>query len=130
MKNIFILTFICSVAFACNKNKDSDLIGEWTLIEQLMDPGDGSGEFVALESDKTIVFKSNGKFTCNGDICSINGESEIPSNGIYDSETKTITGTGCMTESLFDISYSFQDGNLILSFPCFEPCIQKFKNKD
>ena len=130
MKNILFLSLICFLATACNKNSDSDLTGEWKLIEQLMDPGDGSGEYLSIDSDKTIVFKSNGEFTCNGDICSINGESEISSYGIINADENTITGTGCMSEALFDIGYSFSAGDLILSFPCFEGCLQKFEKKN
>jgi hypothetical protein len=127
MKNIYLIILICSLVIGCNKNSDADLTGEWKLIEQLIDPGDGSGTYVEMESDKTIVFKSNGEFTCNGDICTINGESEISSYGIVNADKNTITGTGCMSEALFDIGYSFEEGNLILTFPCFESCFQKFE---
>ncbi len=129
MRLLVAFILVNFMVFSCNKNNklDKDLVGKWQLVEQLMDPGDGSGKYVAIESEKTLEFKNDGTFTCNGDICSINGESEFPSSGIFDSEEKTITGTACMTESLFDIDYSFKSGKLILAFPCIEACLQKFE---
>ena len=129
MKLLGVFILISLLTINCNKNSkaDSKITGKWRLIEQLLDPGDGSGEYVTIDSEKTLDIKSDGTFTCNGDICSINGKSEYASSGIFDSEAKTITGTACMTESLFDIGYSFKSGKLILAFPCFEPCLQKFE---
>jgi hypothetical protein len=59
MKIKVILSSIAVMAFlsACNtENQNEGLVSKWHLIEQLMDPGDGSGTFQPVTSDKTISF--------------------------------------------------------------------------
>lgn len=74
MKNSLIL-FMLLMIFSCTTKeakpdiKNQDLIGKWKVIEQLADPGDGSGTFNPIESDRTIQFFSDGTITINGDLC-------------------------------------------------------------
>lgn len=70
MKKLIFTLIIAGILFSCNNDDDSnlntDLIGNWQLIEVLSDPGDGSGTFSSVESDKTITFKSGGIIASNG----------------------------------------------------------------
>ncbi|NNM18501.1 MAG: hypothetical protein HKP24_08010, partial [Croceitalea sp.] len=45
-------------------------MGTWQLVEILADPGDGSGTYTPVDSNKMIVFDNNGRFSSNGAICS------------------------------------------------------------
>lgn len=46
----------------------------------MADPGDGSGTFQPVESDKTIEFKNNGSVITNNSLCDPYSE-EIMSSG-------------------------------------------------
>ena len=66
----FLVTFIF---VSCNNDDDSNLedaslLGDWKLVGTLIDRGDGSGTFQAVESDKVITFLSDGTFNSNGNI--------------------------------------------------------------
>ena len=70
MKNsILILLAMFLLNCSSDDSKPSGetaLIGKWKLIEQLADPGDGSGTFQPIESDIVIEFFSNGNVEVNG----------------------------------------------------------------
>ncbi len=70
----FLFLFIIGFSIACTKSTNTDksgnkgdvsLIGKWILIEQLTDPGDGSGTWHQDNSDAYIVFKSDSSFEYN-----------------------------------------------------------------
>ena len=42
MKKMVLLTLMSLMILSCNKD-ETGLTGEWKLVAQLMDPGDGSG---------------------------------------------------------------------------------------
>jgi hypothetical protein len=65
----FLLTFLLTAAFSCKKDdagpvENNGLVGKWKLVESLLDPGDGSATFRAVdEMASTVVeFKANGDF--------------------------------------------------------------------
>ncbi|MDD3788879.1 MAG: hypothetical protein PHO94_09315 [Petrimonas sp.] len=91
MKKILVLLIFCGVLFSCDKSDDTEnteLIGKWKLTEVLADPGDGSGTFHKVSSNKTIEFQPNGAITSNGSICEMLGETTIPSSGTYSYPTQ------------------------------------------
>ncbi|WP_452222106.1 hypothetical protein [Lacinutrix salivirga] len=57
---------LISGSYDDQKNFETGLIGNWKLIEVLVDPEDGSGTFQSIESNKTIEFKVNGIVKING----------------------------------------------------------------
>jgi hypothetical protein len=59
MKKIVLVILSALMIASCNKD-EAVITGEWKLIARLMDPGDGSGVFTEVESDKTITFFKNG----------------------------------------------------------------------
>ncbi|MDN5200598.1 hypothetical protein QQ008_04475 [Fulvivirgaceae bacterium BMA10] len=111
-------------------NISDEIVGKWQLIEQLLDPGDGSGVFKEVDSDKTITFLSNGTYTSNGSFCFLDAQNEQESSGSYDPDKMTIAPGNCPIDggpSKYEISYKIEESHLIISYPCIEPCAQKFK---
>lgn len=118
-----------------NKPKDNTgLIGKWKLTEQYLDPGDGSGDFQYIDSDRVITFLSDGTVEINGQLCFMASEVGDLETGdfllITDSDTQydgEIIPNKCSSRSVkvyFDLPVS---GNLILWYQCIEACAQKFK---
>lgn len=141
MKNSLIL-FMLLMIFSCTTKeakpdiKNQDLIGKWKVIEQLADPGDGSGTFNPIESDRTIQFFSDGTVTINGDLCYMSSGAGAETSGTFEIIAENTTDTshdgiifpiGCdypETKIYFDLPVS---GNLILWYLCIEGCAEKFK---
>ena len=130
MKQLIILLGLIGLLFSCNIEDDSSadtgLVGDWKLIEVLTDPGDGSGTFLAVESNKIISFYQNGTVTSNGTICNTSIEANNPTSGTYSLTNSTFNSQDCYNP---EFEYQFeQDGNiLIVIYPCIEPCLAKYK---
>ncbi|MCX2720732.1 hypothetical protein [Lentiprolixibacter aurantiacus] len=107
----------------------TDIVGEWTLIEVLADPGDGSGRFRSVSSDKQITFFEDGIYTSRGSICDFSIESEGTITGTY-----ALSDSGYWIDCADSVDYSIglrlEGGFLIITFPCFEPCLQKFRKRN
>ncbi|HAA17038.1 MAG TPA: hypothetical protein DCE41_37135 [Cytophagales bacterium] len=115
---------------ACDSIAEPEVIlGTWTLTEQLTDPGDGSGEFQAVESDFTITFHENGSFSTNGALCTLT-TGTVASSGIYDEASGALTVSNCRgtwEEDITNLSFDFRpNGTVEISFPCIEPCKGRF----
>lgn len=136
MKHILLLITIIFISCTSDDSKPTDetgLIGKWKLIEQLADPGDGSGTFQPIVSDRSITFFKDGTLEINGELCFMSSEVGDRETGSYklimDSDTQNdgeITPNICSSRSAkvyFDLPVS---GNLILWYQCIEGCGQKF----
>ena len=70
MKNYFLTIAIFFLTFtSCDKDENAttnSLEGTWKLTEILADPGDGSGTFNPISSNKKLIFDNNGNVTSNG----------------------------------------------------------------
>lgn len=131
MKKILLLVTGLVLVIACNNDDDNQtvvdgtILGEWALMEVLADPGDGSGTFQPVQSNKTLTFNSNGEVTSNGNICTINDETTVATNGTYSEDNHTITGN--CSFAAYPITYEIDaDDNLILNHPCIEACGEKY----
>jgi hypothetical protein len=127
--SFFLLTFLILASFNFHCDSDSQaLTGKWKLVERLMDPGDGSGTFQAVSSDKTIEFFNNGTFKSNGTIC-VPGDpgTDQPSAGTFDVNTGEIIVNDCQSRP---VHFRIEGHYLILSFLCIEPCSEKYINSD
>ena len=141
MKYPFFLFFI-GLIFSCSDSDDitfaeeSDFQGSWLLVGQYIDPGDGSGDFENVDSGKTIQFFADGSFTSKGSLCMMNTESDSESNGIYVvmeklneySAENYLTPENCDFED-FKVMLQFDGSNLLLSYQCFEGCVQKYAKR-
>ncbi|CAL2101491.1 Lipocalin-like protein [Tenacibaculum sp. 190130A14a] len=120
----------CAIFFvSCNEEDQGDgdisVIGKWKLIEVLADPGDGSGTFKEVKSNKTIELKSNGTITTNESLCSPYSD-EIINEGTYSLKDKLII-TNCQNSNIAKIFFEFTDDHLILNFVSNEGYSQKFQ---
>jgi hypothetical protein len=128
MKSRYILFFsaLVLVFASCKKvSEDPTLINTWKLMEVLADPGDGSGTFQPVTSDKTISFFADGTVTSNGNLCQMSTETGTGSAGTYSEAEMSITPDNCGFAP-FVMTYELDGANLILSYPCFEPCREKY----
>lgn len=94
-------------------------------MKVLSDPGNGSGVFVSVDSEKTMTFLNDGTLTSNGSLCSLDYTSLSPMTGVYSLIDSTYTTVDC---GFMDIKYTFeiQDNVLIVSYPCIEACQSMF----
>ena len=128
MKKIFFTFLIAGILLSCNNNDDSnsntELVGNWKLIEVLADPGSGGGTFSSVKSNKTITFNSAGIITSNGNLCDMAITSGNPTSGIYSKSESTFNLPNCP-----EYNFTFeQNGNiLIIYYPCVEACQVKYK---
>lgn len=128
LKFLIVLLFFIS----CREDIDTNnIIGTWKLTQQLVDPGDGSGKFIPVNSEKTVTFKTNGTYSSNGSFCimSIQANENSTGNYTYTSNEKKLKPQ-CITIGL-QLSpihnLRLENGNLIISgFGCIESCEQKF----
>lgn len=111
-----------------------ELQGTWLLIEQYADPGDGSGDFKKVDSNKTIRFLENGTYIAKGSLCDMNFNSGEDTTGTYEigAELSEYSADNYMKpeDCGFDgvrIYIQMEGSNLILSYLCIEGCAQKFK---
>lgn len=130
MKNLAFTLISVVILFSCNNDDDStsetELIGNWKLIEVLADPGDGSGTFSSVESDKILTFGSGGTITSNGNLCDLSINSGNETSGTYTNSESTFNSSDCNNPD-YNFTYE-QTGNiLIINYPCIEACRAKYK---
>lgn len=138
MKKIFLFLLVAAIFTSCNNDDDTpapqevSLIGNWKLIEFLADPGDGSGTFEAIESDKTLNFNSNGEITSNYSLCNMLViVSPQDSSGTYSTTTGVIDVPSCVNNSPLTINFEISnEGDLILYYPCIEACSEKYVKEE
>ena len=123
MKISFAILVILSLFTSCKKIKRDSLTGTWELKEVLMDPGNGSGVFTAVSSDKNLVFHTNGNVNSNGIICDMSIESNTSTSGTYSAIDSSIISATCQN---LIIKYEVSGDTLILIYPCFEACKAKY----
>jgi len=97
-------------------------------MEVLADPGDGSGTFHGVTSEKIVEFLPNGILTSNGSICDMSIESGSPSAGSYSLSDSTINSSDCSNTPLM-IKFHKKGTTLTISYPCDEACLAKFIKK-
>jgi hypothetical protein len=133
MKHTVLLLLSFLVVLSCNNDDDnqngstdSEAVGTWELIEIYSDPGDGSGDFVAVESDKSIQFNANGTLSSNANLCLVFSQPGEMSTGLYSEEDGSFTITDCETMPV-TAYYELIDSNLIVSYFCIEGCQEKYE---
>lgn len=117
---VMVLLFSCKKTDTINGN---GIAGNWKLIEVLVDPGNLSGEFEPVQSNKKITFNTFNTFECNGDICDMSLETNSGSSGTYNQADGRILPNDCPSVSL---GFTVTGNTLLISYPCIEPCTAKF----
>lgn len=130
MKKLVFLFSLIGILFSCNSDDDSspnaDLVGNWKITEVLADPGDGSGTFSPVESNKVITFHQDGKITSNGTLCDTSIETNSPSSGTYSLSESTFNTPNCGHPE-YEYQFEHNGKTLIIIYPCFEACQVKYK---
>ena len=123
----WIILAVTLVLFSCNDDEivAPELIGTWQLSEVLADPGDGSGTFTPVESNRTITFLSTGMIESNESLCP--GEiTQGNGRGIYSLQDSTIIATCPDQEISLNISFKIEGASLLLIYQCIEACAEKY----
>ncbi len=129
LKTLFIASGLLLLVSSCKKETSTSsngIVGEWELIEELIDPGDGSGTFQPVSSNKEIKFYGDGTFEANGEMCTMADQASSQHQGTYDASINTFSPSGCITVMPLSYSYSVNGNTLILSYQCIEGCQQKY----
>lgn len=129
-KSIFLFSII-GMLTSCssdddNLSGDASLVGKWKLIEVLADPGDGSGTFSAVNSNKTITFHPDGKITSNGNLCDMGIKLDTPSSGTYSVDDSLFSSFDC-NNAAYEYRFEHTGETLIIFYPCFEACQTKYQ---
>jgi hypothetical protein len=133
MKKPLILLILLTLFSACNSDDDTNetvvtnnnpIVGQWKLTEQLLDPGDGSGTFMPIISNKTIEFYMDGTVISNGNLCTPGTNTVIGTVGTFN-ENQFITSSACATS--LGVEYELlTNTSLLISYPCIEACQEKY----
>lgn len=130
MKSLILLLTIMVLFASCKKTdeqKDTNLTGKWKMTAVLMDPGDGSGTFQPVSTNKYIEFRSDGTISSNGSLCSNSTESNAPDSGTWSLTDSTITSSQCNDNLPLKIRFIHEGSTLTINYPCIEPCRAKFR---
>ncbi|AXG71075.1 hypothetical protein KORDIASMS9_03330 [Kordia sp. SMS9] len=127
MKKLLCIFAATLLLFSCATDDDNTtenlLTGTWRLTATLLDPGDGSGTFLPIDSDADLDFSADGvTVTSNVSFCTM---SEVFS-ATYSASAGTIIIDECGALSPFTIFFEIQENELILSYPCIEACLYKY----
>ncbi len=128
MKPTIFLILSLLILLSCKDEEvvSPDLIGTWRLTEVLADPGDGSGIFNPVDSDKTITFLVDERVQSNATLCNFSTRPEAPGEGFYSLQDSTITPTCPDQEFESNIWFKLEGSNLILTYQCIEACAEKY----
>jgi hypothetical protein len=108
------------------KRIEIELLGTWKLSEVYSDPGDGSGDFTSIDSEKTLTFLSSGTINSNADLCFMFSEIGDSSTGTFFETDMIISVSGCdmIPPTLF---FEITGSNFVLSYACIEACQEKYE---
>lgn len=129
MKKSIILLFLVGILFSCSNIVEEtsvtppQLVGTWKLKEILFDPGDGSGTFQSVNSNKTLIFDTTGNVTSNGLICDMSIGTNASSIVTYSEANSTINSSNCPNLTL---NYELIADTLVIIYPCIEPRKAKY----
>ena len=120
---LILLTVACDTddVLLTEPTPSAPVTGVYRLSARLLDPGDGSGTFQAVDSEQTLTLSVDSTLVVNEDICALT-EAPGQTRGRY-------TANGIVVlEGCPDLPYriDFFEREVRLSFPCFEPCINKY----
>ncbi|SFU66384.1 hypothetical protein SAMN05216480_11228 [Pustulibacterium marinum] len=151
MKTKILLVFSFILLFSCKDKEDEVMLccdvpiegleGSWKLIQIFSDPGDGSGSWNNVESDKTLSFSdANDMVSSNGSVCNVTMDTDESSsaNFVFSPEdetntygTITLSNTNCTSAEELNITYNFENSEtLTLYYPCIEACGARYVKID
>lgn len=120
---LIILIVSCQSEFTDSNTQITDITGKWQLLEVLMDPGDGSGEFGATDLDIILEIDNSFNVQAKGLLCGYNNDENILTGkmSLKDSIITANCENGAIRHKLL-----LSESNLILSnLNCREACRAK-----
>jgi len=133
MKKFLLVAALFSMFLSCNSDDSDDipvtLVGQWRLVAVYSDPGDGSGSFRDVDSQKRVTFAADSTISSNGSLCNISLDANDPTSGTYDSSDQSISIPDCFQDAEFNpiTTYEIVNNRLIISYLCIEGCQEKYK---
>jgi|GEM_PF-1296224 len=127
MRLHFFFTAMMTLLLGCAPDDVAlapELQGTWKLEAMYMDPGDGSGAYMPVDSDRTLDVKASGEVKSNGDLCRMSTESNGTTTGVLSTSTQQLEISQC--QSSFPIRYALINDYLYLYYPCIEGCGMRF----
>lgn len=129
MKKLFFVIVVSAIICSCSKNEEktnkAEIVGRWGLKAVLSDPGDGSGTFQEIDSDKIIEFFDDGRIKSNGTLCDMSPLTGFPTEGTYSLSDSTISSSACQNLPM-KLTFQISGSYMIINYPCIEPCRAKF----
>ncbi|MEL6533858.1 MAG: hypothetical protein AAFQ98_00535 [Bacteroidota bacterium] len=132
MRFSLILLAIAFCFASCNAPAPTpeSIFGTYQLIETYFDPGDGSGDYEAVESNLTIRIKEDSTFTSNGALCEYTTEGLSRSRGVLIGARQVLQVSNCFNNLIQpdqELGYAWDELELVLSLGCDEPCLLRFE---
>lgn len=131
---IWIFFTLALFTLGCSERDEllgnSDIVGRWKLVEVYADPGDGSGKFKSINSQKTLEFYESGDLTVrNGTICQLDLSDNNSMASIYSIDSTEVDDNFRLKikDCTQDLYASIQGDILIIYFPCIEGCGEKYR---
>lgn len=106
-----------------NQTEENSILGSYQLKERLVDPGDGSGVYVAVQSEKKIFFLENGLITSNGSLCvsgDVHGDGD---KGVFSITDSVILPQSCPGT---EIHFVWTQNQIELEYVSVETIKEKF----
>lgn len=122
MKKAIIIAAVLFISLSCSRN---GLVGTWKLTEELIDIGDGKGEFKEATTQQTIEFFNNGTYSSTLSLCQTPSGDGKNWTGTYSMKGNKIMPDDCPEDGR-RINFELREGALILNLACIEPCKQKY----
>ena len=129
MKNILFLALCLFALTACQDDDDGNRPGarsSWELAFVLADPGNGSGVFTPVDSDRTLDLLDEGSWVANENLCTFGTTDEQASTGVYSLEDGTFTVDDCVTTGGSPFSIEVRGDTLDLTYLCIEACAHRY----
>lgn len=127
LSKLTVLLVSCSLLFTCDTTDppiETTLLGKWQLTEILADPGDGSGKFRDIKSNKIVQFNDDGTVESNEEFCKFTTQPSSADSGVYSIEENKISAFCSDLEGT--VYFELKNSKLILHYPCFEGCSEKY----
>ena len=125
MQKAIVIAVMFFIFFSCSKSENSSLVGKWKLTEELIDIGDGKGQFKKTNAEQIIEFFQDGTFSSTVSLCQMPSGNNKTGSGTYSTNGNEIIPGNC-AETGRRITFEVSGQELILNLPCIEPCKQKY----
>ena len=123
----FLISTLLFLGCSSDDLDGTNVVGKWKLVQVLTDPGDGSGVFVDVQSNKTITFLRNETFSSNANLCFFGSVTPVTTEGVFSAEDEMIYPTTCESFARVGLTYKIENDALIVYYQCIEACAEKYE---